>query len=50
MAGENLTYGERARICQNSCGKALLELMEAKKSNLSVAADVTTKTGIQACV
>jgi orotidine-5'-phosphate decarboxylase len=37
------TYLERSKTLQNPIAKRLLELMEAKKSNLSVAADVTTK-------
>jgi orotidine-5'-phosphate decarboxylase len=37
------TYSERAALHTNPTAKALLELMERKKTNLSVAADVTTK-------
>ncbi|EFJ06281.1 hypothetical protein SELMODRAFT_236575 [Selaginella moellendorffii] len=39
---KRLAYGERAVLAQNAAGKKLLDLMEQKKSNLSVAADVTT--------
>ncbi|CDF34033.1 unnamed protein product [Chondrus crispus] len=38
-----LTYLQRAEKVKNVTGRRLLELMEAKKSNLAVAADVTTK-------
>ena len=37
------TYAQRAEKIENSIGKRLLELMEMKKTNLAVAADVTTK-------
>jgi orotidine-5'-phosphate decarboxylase len=37
------SYGERAAQHPNACAKRLLELMENKKSNLSLALDVTTK-------
>ena len=37
------TYAERAARHPNACAKELFELMERKKTNLSVAADVTTK-------
>ena len=40
------TYLERSKSIQNPVAKRLLELMEAKKSNLSVAADVTTKKAL----
>ncbi|KAI9247193.1 Orotidine 5'-phosphate decarboxylase [Phascolomyces articulosus] len=39
----NKTYAERAARHPNACAKQLFELMERKKTNLSVAADVTTK-------
>lgn len=38
-----LTYGQRSEKIRNPIGRRLLELMESKKTNLSVAADVTTK-------
>lgn len=37
------TYGERAELVKNPVGRKLLELMETKKTNLAVAADVTSK-------
>lgn len=37
------TYSERAARHPNACARALFELMERKQTNLSVAADVTTK-------
>ncbi|KAJ3416625.1 orotidine 5'-phosphate decarboxylase [Chytridiales sp. JEL 0842] len=37
------TYSQRAALHSNATAKALLELMDRKKTNLSVAADVTTK-------
>lgn len=37
-----LTYAVRAKLCLNPLGKTLLELMENKKTNLAIAADVTT--------
>lgn len=37
-----LSYGKRAEFMINKIGKTLLELMEIKKTNLAVAADVTT--------
>lgn len=43
-AASALTYAQRAEKVQNSIGRRLLELMDAKKTNLAVAADVTTKT------
>lgn len=39
----NLTYAQRAALSQNQAARSLLALMEAKKTNLCVAADVTTK-------
>ncbi|XP_044978459.1 uridine 5'-monophosphate synthase-like isoform X1 [Hordeum vulgare subsp. vulgare] len=35
-------FAERARLAKNPMGRKLLEVMEAKQSNLCVAADVTT--------
>ncbi|CAM6105712.1 unnamed protein product [Calypogeia fissa] len=37
-----LPYGKRAELSQNPTGKKLWELIERKKSNLSVAADVSS--------
>jgi orotidine-5'-phosphate decarboxylase len=37
------SYGERAKQHSNACARTLLELMERKQTNLSVAVDVTTK-------
>ncbi|KAI9595097.1 orotidine-5'-phosphate decarboxylase [Syncephalis fuscata] len=36
-------FGERAQIHENSVGATLLNLMERKKTNLCIAADLTTK-------
>ncbi|KAG0745997.1 hypothetical protein G6F57_008130 [Rhizopus arrhizus] len=36
-------YSERAKQHSNACARSLLELMERKQTNLSVAVDVTTK-------
>jgi uridine monophosphate synthetase len=41
-----LTYGARAQLAGNAAGKRLLECMERKRSNLCVAADVTTCEGV----
>ncbi|PIT87466.1 MAG: orotidine-5'-phosphate decarboxylase [Candidatus Magasanikbacteria bacterium CG10_big_fil_rev_8_21_14_0_10_40_10] len=38
-----LTYAQRAEQCANQTAKKLLNLMESKQTNLSIAADVTTK-------
>ena len=38
-----LTYRERGERCQHPLTKKLFNLMEAKKTNLSLSADVTTK-------
>ena len=38
-----LFYLERAKLCTNPTAKKLLELMEEKQTNLSIAADVTSK-------
>ena len=38
-----LTYGERAKFCDNPTARKLLSLMEEKQTNLAIAADVTTK-------
>lgn len=37
------SYADRAAQHPNACAKALFELMERKKTNLSIAADVTSK-------
>ncbi len=39
-----LPYSKRAELCTNYTAKKLLYLMDEKKTNLCVAADVTTKT------
>lgn len=38
-----MSYSERAKLCQNPIAKKLFEIVETKKSNLCLAADVTTK-------
>ncbi|CAO3685812.1 unnamed protein product [Umbelopsis ramanniana] len=38
-----MTYGQRAAKHPNACASRLLDLMERKKTNLSLALDVTTK-------
>lgn len=42
----HLTYAQRAEKMQSSIGRRLLELMESKKTNLAVAADVTNKAAL----
>ncbi|KAL1922582.1 uncharacterized protein VTP21DRAFT_10121 [Calcarisporiella thermophila] len=37
------TYGERAKQLNNACAKALLELIEEKRTNLALSLDVTKK-------
>jgi len=48
MAPSFLTksYSERAKVNNNACAKKLLELMDKKKTNLSVAIDITKKADI----
>jgi len=38
----SMSYSDRAQLCENSCGKRLLELMDEKKTNLTLAADVSS--------
>eukprot|EP00002_Diphylleia_rotans_P031694 TRINITY_DN65_c0_g1_i10.p1 TRINITY_DN65_c0_g1~~TRINITY_DN65_c0_g1_i10.p1 ORF type:complete len:482 (+),score=136.21 TRINITY_DN65_c0_g1_i10:78-1523(+) len=38
----NLSYGDRAKLISNPAASRLLEIMEQKKTNVCVAADVTT--------
>jgi orotidine-5'-phosphate decarboxylase len=42
MAGARATYGARAVQAQCALGRALLGLMERKRTNLCVAVDVTS--------
>jgi len=37
------TYKQRSEMCTNPTAKRLLQLMDSKKTNLSIAADVTSK-------
>lgn len=39
-----ITYSEKAKLIANPVAKKLLEIMEQKQTNLSVAVDVTTKS------
>lgn len=39
-----LTFSQRAELCANPMAQKLLRLMDAKQTNLCIAADVTTKT------
>lgn len=43
MPQKSLSYQQRAVYCQHPLAKRLLNLMENKKTNLSLSADVTTK-------
>ncbi|KAI8072637.1 orotidine-5'-phosphate decarboxylase [Gongronella butleri] len=43
MSNTFKTYGDRAKQHPHACARDLLSLMERKKTNLSIAADVTTK-------
>jgi uridine monophosphate synthetase len=45
-APKRMTYGARAQQAANAAGKRLLECMERKRTNLCVAADVTTCEGV----
>ncbi|KAM3335897.1 hypothetical protein ACQJBY_030061 [Aegilops geniculata] len=42
VSARGMAFAERARLAKNPVGRKLLEVMEAKQSNLCVAADVTT--------
>ncbi|CAM6041439.1 unnamed protein product [Sphagnum compactum] len=42
LQSRRIPYGDRAALSQNPTGKKLLELMQRKQTNLSVAADVST--------
>lgn len=43
ITASNLSYTDRAELCANSTAKKLLQLMGSKQTNLTVAADVSTK-------
>lgn len=40
---QELTYAQRVNLCKSAVGRRLLNLMEEKRSNLALAADVNTK-------
>jgi len=44
----NKSYTERSKLHSNTTAKAFLELMDRKKSNLSLAADLTSKAELLA--
>lgn len=59
MSQTKLRYSERAKFCKNELAKKLLTLMDEKKTNLALSADVTTcdelieladKLGSEICV
>ena len=41
VAGQELHFGERAKLCGNAVSRRLFEVMEAKRSNLILSADLT---------
>ncbi len=45
-----LTYGERAALCTNATARKLLELMETKKTNLALSADVNNSESLLALI
>ncbi|XP_078580349.1 uridine 5'-monophosphate synthase-like isoform X3 [Branchiostoma floridae x Branchiostoma japonicum] len=45
-ARKALSYGERGDLCQHPVAKQLFDIMERKKSNLAVSADLCTAAGI----
>jgi uridine monophosphate synthetase len=45
-----LSYQQRAEVCESPAGKALLQLMSDKKTNLALSADVTSATELLALV
>lgn len=45
-----MTYEQRALLCQNPSARRLFEIIERKKSNLGVAADVTTTHELYALI
>eukprot|EP01083_Nonionella_stella_P013503 38009_1 len=47
-AVEKMTYAQRAEACENALARRMFEIMERKKTNLCVSADVHTKVELLA--
>ena len=48
LNSKRLTYAQRAALCKNAVAKKLFTIMEEKKTNVAVAADVSTKAELLA--
>ncbi len=46
MIASGLAYKERANFCPSPVGKQLLQLMDQKRTNLALSADVTTAAAL----